>query len=97
MVQKEYYAQVDGLVTPAAVLQLLAGVTVSILGEAFSCQACHASIIDEPPWLPDRSRAIRDQRHGATSWLSLTIDQGKYRQVRKMTFAVLIICLWSVL
>ncbi|RZK23254.1 MAG: pseudouridine synthase, partial [Hymenobacter sp.] len=38
--------------------------------------------------LPPRSRPVRDDRHGPTTWLSLTITEGKFRQVRKMTAAV---------
>ena len=38
--------------------------------------------------LPERSKKIRDSRHGPTSWLSITLNEGKFRQVRKMTSAV---------
>ncbi len=31
---------------------------------------------------------IRDERHGPTSWASITVNEGKFRQVRKMTAAV---------
>jgi 23S rRNA pseudouridine2457 synthase len=31
---------------------------------------------------------VRDDRHGPTSWLSLTLTEGKFRQVRKMTAVV---------
>ena len=42
----------------------------------------------EEPALPQRKKKIRDARHGPTSWLSITITEGKFRQVRKMTSAV---------
>jgi 23S rRNA pseudouridine2457 synthase len=29
-----------------------------------------------------------DDRHGPTSWASITVNEGKFRQVRKMTAAV---------
>ena len=38
--------------------------------------------------LPERSKKIRDERHGPTSWISITLREGKFRQVRKMTAAV---------
>ena len=38
--------------------------------------------------LPPRAKKIRDARHGPTSWISITITEGKYRQIRKMTSAV---------
>lgn len=40
------------------------------------------------PHLPTRAKKIRADRHGPTSWISITIVEGKYRQVRKMTAAV---------
>jgi len=40
------------------------------------------------PDYPERSRRVRDDRHGPTSWVSITIKEGKFRQVRKMTAAV---------
>ena len=36
----------------------------------------------------NRSKKIRDDRHGPTSWISITLNEGKFRQVRKMTSAV---------
>ena len=35
-----------------------------------------------------RSQKIRDERHAPTSWVAITIREGKFRQVRKMTAAV---------
>jgi 23S rRNA pseudouridine2457 synthase len=40
------------------------------------------------PELPPRAKKIRDERHGPTSWVSITLNEGKFRQVRKMTAAV---------
>jgi 23S rRNA pseudouridine2457 synthase len=45
-------------------------------------------LIATPPKLPVRGKKIRDDRHGPTSWASITITEGKFRQVRKMTAAV---------
>ena len=42
----------------------------------------------ENPNFPARSQKIRDERHGPTSWVSITLTEGKFRQVRKMTSAV---------
>ena len=38
--------------------------------------------------MPVRGRKIRDPRHGPTSWVSITLCEGKNRQIRKMTAAV---------
>ena len=40
------------------------------------------------PSFPERPRKIRDSRHWPTSWISITLTEGKFRQVRKMTAAV---------
>ena len=37
------------------------------------------------PYFPPRTKKIRDDRHGPTSWISITLTEGKERQVRKMT------------
>ncbi|MBC8085391.1 MAG: pseudouridine synthase, partial [Hymenobacter sp.] len=48
---------------------------------------CAAYCLPAPPDLPPRPRRIRDDRHGPTSWVSITVTEGKNRQVRKMTAA----------
>ena len=87
-VEKEYYAQVDGLLTPEALVQLQNGVDISIHGGAYRTLPCQARLLPEAPALPPRGRRIRDERHGPTSWVAITVTEGKYRQVRKMTAAV---------
>lgn len=87
-VEKEYYAQVDGIITDAAVAQLQAGVVIGVKGEKYTTLPCKAHRLEVPPALPERSKKIRDERHGPTSWVSITVTEGKFRQVRKMTSAV---------
>jgi len=86
--EKEYYAQVDGLVTDDALRQLQQGVDISIHGKLYHTSPCSAHTLDTTPALAPRARPVRDDRHGPTSWLSLTLTEGKFRQVRKMTAAV---------
>jgi 23S rRNA pseudouridine2457 synthase len=87
-VEKEYYAQVDGLITPEAVEKLKQGVEIGFKGTRYITRECDARIITEKPDFPERGRKIRDERHGPTSWVSITVTEGKFRQVRKMTAAV---------
>ena len=49
---------------------------------------CEAKIIADLPNCIGEGRRIRDERHGPTSWISITLTEGKFRQVRKMTAAV---------
>lgn len=86
-VEKEYYVQVDGEITEGAVKEMEKGVRIGIRGKDYITDPCVAKKIDEPN-LPPRGRKIRDARHGPTSWISVIISEGKYRQVRKMTAAV---------
>jgi 23S rRNA pseudouridine2457 synthase len=86
--EKEYYAQVDGLITDDALQQLRQGVDISIHGKTYHTSPCRAHALAAPPTLAPRARPVRDDRHGPTSWVSLTLTEGKFRQVRKMTAAV---------
>jgi 23S rRNA pseudouridine2457 synthase len=86
--EKEYYAQVDGLITEEALQRLRQGVDISIQGTGYHTSPCQAHALAAPPTLPPRARPVRDDRHGPTSWVSLTLTEGKFRQVRKMTAAV---------
>lgn len=86
-VTKEYYAQVDGLITDAAIEKLKSGVEIGFDGIRYVTNRCDAFKISDPGFAP-RSKKIRDERHGPTSWVSITLNEGKFRQVRKMTSAV---------
>lgn len=86
--EKEYYAQVDGLVTEEALQLLRQGLDISIHGKSYRTTPCQARALAAPPTLAPRARPVRDDRHGPTSWVSLTLTEGKFRQVRKMTAAV---------
>ncbi|CAL2080692.1 pseudouridine synthase [Tenacibaculum sp. 190524A02b] len=86
-VEKEYYVQVNGIISKEAIKELESGVEIGFDGKKYTTNPCKVAIID-PPNFPERTRKIRDDRHGPTSWLSVTLREGKFRQVRKMTAAV---------
>ena len=87
-VEKEYYVQADGLVTDEALAQLRQGVDISIQGQHYRTGPCQARLLEHPPALAPRSRPVRDDRHGPTTWVSITVTEGKFRQIRKMTAVV---------
>ena len=87
-VEKEYHVQVDGIITDEAVAQLQQGVPISTRSATYQTLPAQATKLEPPPTYPPRTKRIRDERHGPSSWLSVTITEGKFRQVRKMTAAV---------
>ena len=88
LVEKEYYVQLDGIITSEAIKNIQQGVEIGINGTKYLTKPCNAFILDPKPTFPERTKKVRDDRHGPTSWASITISEGKFRQVRKMTAAV---------
>lgn len=78
---KTYLAQVEGIVTPEAVRSL----EEQILLPGLQTRAAHAEMIPDPA-LPPRSKPVR--AYHPTSWLRVTLFEGKKHQVRRMTAAV---------
>jgi 23S rRNA pseudouridine2457 synthase len=87
-VDKEYYVQVDGIITQKAIEKIQSGVEIGFKGSKYTTKPCKAFLISEIPNFGERGKKIRDERHGPTSWASITLNEGKFRQVRKMTSAV---------
>ncbi len=87
-VEKEYYAQVDGIMDEDTAEVLRSGVEISTAGKKYQTKECKVELLKSVPDFPERKRKIRDDRHGPTSWVSITLREGKFRQVRKMTAVV---------
>lgn len=87
-VEKEYYAQVDGIVTAEAIEKLKNSVEIGFNGTKYWTKPCKADFLTSLPDCIGAGHKIRDERHGPTSWLTITLTEGKFRQVRKMTSAV---------
>ncbi len=81
---KTYWAQVEGVATEQQVSQLLRGVRLND-GNAHATSCTLLGGIDEP-W--PRDPPIRVRKSVADSWIELTLDEGRNRQVRRMTAAV---------
>ena len=81
---RTYLAQVDGQITQEAVDQLKKGVTI----KGYRTKPCQAEIVSPPEDLWERVPPIRYRANIPTSWVRLTLIEGKNRQVRHMTAAV---------
>ncbi|MCF8304408.1 MAG: pseudouridine synthase [Bacteroidales bacterium] len=86
-VEKEYYVQAAGEITDEAVEQLQQGVEIGFYGKKYTTLPCEAFRLEQVPNVEPPLRK-RSSRHGPTSWLAITLTEGKFRQVRKMTAAV---------
>lgn len=82
---RTYLAQVDGSVTDAAVAQLKKGVTITVEGRTYETLPAEAEAIDPPEGIPDRVPPVRFRKTIPTSWIRLSLTEGKNHQVRKMT------------
>jgi 23S rRNA pseudouridine2457 synthase len=81
---KSYWAQVEGEPTSAHLKALVDGVSLKD-GPARAIAARH---IPEPDGLWERDPPIRHRARIPTSWIEITLSEGRNRQVRRMTAAV---------
>lgn len=84
--KRVYWVQVHGKPDKAAIKKLEDGVLIRLENEDYLTKPAKAKIITEPKNLPPRAHPVGD--HKTTSWIELTLTEGKYHQVRKMTAAV---------
>jgi len=81
---KTYWAQVEGTPDNDALARFARGID---LGD-FTTLPATAVLVDAPEWLWPRDPPIRVRKNIPTSWLKVTLREGKNRQLRRMTAAV---------
>ncbi len=87
-VEKEYYVQLDGIISDGAIERLRNGVEIRLEERHYTTLPCEVRRSDPETIFNGEVKKIRDERHGPTSWVSITLREGKFRQIRKMTAAV---------
>lgn len=85
---KTYLVQVEGTITPTDIEQLQNGsIYINHKGRIHQVKKATCVIV-EAPKIEERNPPIRYRASIPTSWIELSISEGKNRQVRKMTAAV---------
>jgi pseudouridine synthase len=79
--EKTYLAQVEGIASPEALRSL----QTRILLPGLQTKTVEVTLVPEPN-LPPRPTPVRD--YHLTSWLRITLREGKKHQLRRMTAAV---------
>lgn len=85
--KKVYWVQVEGKPDDVALKKLKEGVMINRKGERHHAKALEAKRMNAPE-LDERNPPVNYIKHPVTSWIELTITEGKNRQVRRMTAAV---------
>ena len=81
---KTYWVQIEGIPPDAALERLASGL---VLNDGPTLPA-EVSRLDRPPAVWKRHPPIRERKSIPTAWISLTLREGRNRQVRRMTAAV---------
>lgn len=79
-----YWVQVDGAPTQQAMNNLQSGVMI----KGHFTLPCTAVLLDPQPAIAERTPPIRLRKSIPTTWISITLTEGKNRQVRRMTASV---------
>jgi len=81
---RTYWVQVERIPDEAALNQLRRGMVI----QDYCTRPAVVQLLPTEPSLPPRNPPIRFRKSVPTSWLEMTLTEGRNRQVRRMTAAV---------
>ncbi|MFY0256314.1 pseudouridine synthase [Chitinophaga sp. 30R24] len=85
--ERTYLVRAKGEMSEQALRRLQEGVPIRITGEEeYITTPCRVAIVDPPTGLYKRNNELPDQ--APHTWLTITLTEGKFHQVRKMMLAV---------
>ncbi|MBT31489.1 MAG: pseudouridine synthase [Thalassobius sp.] len=82
---RTYMVQVEGDATNETIKQLENRLEIKINKKNYLTKPAKAKLIEAPSYVPERNPPVRFRKSIPTSWIELTLIEGKNRQVRKMT------------
>ncbi len=82
--EREYWAQVERIPTPASLQRLGLGISI----QERKTLPCRAWLLEPQPEIPPRVPPIRFRKSVPDCWIGLELIEGKNRQVRRMTAAI---------
>jgi 23S rRNA pseudouridine2457 synthase len=82
--RRRYWAQIERIPTPEALVSLEAGVKIG----DYQTLPCKAWLLDPQPHVPPRDPPIRSRKTVPDCWITIELTEGKNHQVRRMTAAV---------
>lgn len=81
---RSYYVQVEGSPRQEQLREIRKGVEIKVNKRRHRTRPAKVLLLPSAPLLPERNPPIRFRKNIPTSWLSITLTEGKNRQVRKM-------------
>jgi len=83
--ERSYLVQVEGEITTEGIQKLIGGMILNWKKVKHHTLPAKAEKTEPPSWLPERTPPVRFRKNIPTSWIRLTLKEGKNHQVRKMT------------
>lgn len=85
---RTYLIQVEGSPESVDLEKLNQGIKINIRKKAHLCKPAKVRLINTPDFLPDRDPPVRYRKNVPDSWVEISLQEGKNRQVRKMMAAI---------